>query len=187
MSAETLAHRLDAHRGRLIGYCRQHGGRLLRYETADDLAQGVQLAAVQRAARFELRTEGEFEAWLYTVARGFLANRSAYWSAQKRRSGRLLRITSSPDARLAGDGVVREPALAATGPSTFAARREQIVLATKALSLLLARDQQLVRWYSEDVPLTEQAELLGLGYDALRAAQRRALERFRRSFRLVTE
>ena len=41
-------------------YCLRHGGRLLRFETAEDLAQHVQLAVLERAEGFELRSEGQF-------------------------------------------------------------------------------------------------------------------------------
>jgi RNA polymerase sigma factor (sigma-70 family) len=186
MSDGAFARRLESHHPRLVAWCRRHGGRVLRFETAEDLAQGAQLAAVARAGGFELRTDEELEAWLFRVARGHLADRRAYWSALKRRSGRLLRITAAPGRSGAETGAVAEPPLAATGPVTFADRREQVVLATRALSLLMSRDQRLVRWYAEGVPIAEQAERLGVGYDAARVAQSRALERFRKSFRFVS-
>lgn len=184
MIPADLAPLLEDRRGDLVRYCQKQAGRVLRYETAEDLAQGIHLAALQRAPGLEYRSDDEFAAWLFTVARGYLADRRDYWYALKRRCGNLLRITvgaaSTPDPRAVG-----EPAATDTGPTTFAARREQLVLAVKALSLLMSRDQQLVRWYSEGTPLAEQAEALGISYDAVRVAQGRALDRFRRTFDFV--
>jgi DNA-directed RNA polymerase specialized sigma24 family protein len=73
-----------------------------------------------------------------------------------------------------------------TGPSTFAARREMIALAARALDLLLPRDRDLVRWSSEGVPLEEQADRLGIAYEAVGKARQRAVERFKKTFALVS-
>ena len=72
-----------------------------------------------------------------------------------------------------------------TGPSTFADRREQIVLAMKALSFLSPRDQRYVTAYRDGMSVTELAAQLGVAYDAARVGQTRALERFRKSFALL--
>ena len=58
-------------------------------------------------------------------------------------------------------------------------------LATRALSLLPERDRSLVRWASEGVDLTEQAERLGLGYAAVQRAAHRAVERLRGTLELA--
>ena len=60
-----------------------------------------------------------------------MADRRDHWSALKRRSGALLRYTASV-TRTTDPRAVAEPAAAISGPSTFAARREQLVLATRA-------------------------------------------------------
>ena len=182
----TLAELLASRHETLVRYCLRHAGRLLRFETAEDLAQGVQLAALKRERRFELRSEGEFEAWLFTLARGYLTDRLRYWSRLKRHSGVLLRITSADPGATADPRAVSEPVLDRTGPSTFAARREQVVLAMKALSFLGPRDQQLVTAYRDGLTINEIAEQLSIAYDAARIAQGRALERFRKSFALLT-
>ena len=62
----------------------------------------------------------------------------------------------------------------------------KLSLAVKALSLLPQDDRRLVRWRSEDVPLGEQASHLGLSYAAADSASRRALDRYRKSFRLLS-
>jgi DNA-directed RNA polymerase specialized sigma24 family protein len=81
---------------------------------------------------------------------------------------------------------VPEPAATATGPTTFASRREQLVLATKALDLLLPRDRDLVKWSGEGLSTEEQARRLDLSAEAAGRARRRALDRFRKAFRLVS-
>ncbi len=182
----AFAERLAARHEQLVRYCLRHGGRLLRFETAEDLAQGVQLAALRRAARFELRSEGELDAWLFTLARGHLADRLRHWSRLKRRSGALLRITAADVDATSDPRAVAEPARARTGPATFAARREQVVIAMKALSFLAPRDQRLVIAYRDGDAIADVAERLGLAYDAARIAQSRALGRFRKSFALLT-
>jgi len=180
--AELVAGRHET----LVRYCLRNAGRLLRFETAEDLAQGVQLAALRRAESFEMRSDGELDAWLFTLARGYLADRLRYWSRLKRHSGALLRITSADPGTTADPRAVAEPVVVRTGPSTFASRREQIVIAMKALSFLSPRDQRLVTAYRDGLSIAETAERLGLAYDAARVAQTRALERFRKSFALLT-
>lgn len=166
--------------GELLDFVRRHAGRLLRFETEDDLMQEIHVRALQQGERYRHRGREPFLAWIHTVARSVLADRHAHWTALRRRPAGLLRLT------LGGtEGGAIDPAVSATGPSTFAARRELLSLAVKALSLLPKADRDLVRWRSEDVPLGEQASKLGLSYAALDSASRRALERYRKSFRLL--
>jgi hypothetical protein len=61
-----------------------------------------------------------------------------------------------------------------------------IALAVRALDLLLPRDRDLVRWSADGVPLDEQAERLGVAYEAAGKARQRAIERFRKTFALVS-
>jgi RNA polymerase sigma factor (sigma-70 family) len=167
--------------GELLDFVRRHAGRLLRYETEEDLIQEVHVRALQQGDRYRHRGREPFLAWVHTVARSVLADRHAHWAALRRRPAGLLRLTLGGTETGGLD-----PVLSATGPSTFAARREMLSLAVKALSLLPKADRDLVRWRSEDVPLTEQASQLGLSYAALDSASRRALDRFRKSFRLLS-
>lgn len=176
MKLEAL---LDAHDGELRRFVRAHGGQLLRRESEDDLVQGITLRALERANSFRDQGAAAFRAWIATVARSYLADRANYWQALRRKPGALLRLTSG------GTGGV-DPAATATGPSTFAARREHLKLAVQALAVLPPRDRDLVRWTSEDVPLEEQAKRLGLSYDAAKQARLRALDRFRKAFHLAT-
>jgi len=165
---------------------RREGSALLRFESEEDLVQGIHLRALAMASRFEFRGEASFRAWLLGVARAHLADRRDYWHALKRRSGQVLRLTWSG---LSAGTVTRErlPASTATGPSTFASRREDLALVARALGLLSARDRELVEWQSEEVALTEQARRLGLAEDSARRAGHRALERFKKTWRLLKQ
>ena len=180
----VLGDLLDRHRARLSGLVRGEAKGLLRYETEDDLVQGIVLRALERGSGFEWRGEPSFFAWIRRIGESYIADRRAHWGALKRRSGRVLRFASGDETR--GGSVVGEPAADGTGPSTFAARREMIALAAKALDLLLPRDRDLVRWSSEGVPLEEQADRLGIAYEAVGKARQRAVERFRKTFALVS-
>ena len=175
---------LQAHEEDLVSYLARHAGWILRYETVEDLLQGLHLRMLERGGEFDYRGREAFLKWIYAVARTFLADRSDYWSALKRKSAGLLRLTSGgtpSDPR-----AIREPAGTRTGPSTFASRREQLAQAVRALAVLLPRDRDLVRWSSEDVPLEEQAGRLGITYNALKQARFRALERYRKAYALLS-
>lgn len=179
----TLGELLDRHRGRVAGLVRGEARGLLRWETEDDLVQGIVLRALERGGSFRWRDEPSFLAWIRRIGETYLVDRRAHWGALKRGCGRVLRLAT---AGVSGDGHdPREPAADATGPSTFAARREMIALATRALDLLLPRDRDLVRWSSEGVPLEEQAKRLAIPYETAGKARQRAIERFRKTFALV--
>ncbi len=184
MSAD-LASLLVAHRADLLRFTERHAGGLVRFETAEDLVQGMYARALDRGRDFEVRSEREFLGWMHTLARAYLVDRRAHWAALKRGSGRLARLT----AQAGGSGdphAAAEPASTGTGPSTFASRREHLALAVKAVAVLLPRDRDLVRWHADGVPLSEQAARLGVTYDAVERAALRAIERFRKAYRLVS-
>jgi len=184
-SPEELQERVVDQQTLLHALVRSEAGSLLRFETVDDLVQGVHVRVMERGQTFQDRGEAPFKAWLRQVARSYLADRRIHWSALKRRSGDVLRYTSgvrdTHDPR-----VVSEPAGQSAGPSTFASRREQITLAIRALGLLLPRDRELVEWSSEGLGLTEIAERMNVSYEAAGKARQRAVERFRQTFELVS-
>jgi RNA polymerase sigma factor (sigma-70 family) len=175
---------LERHRSRVAGIVRGEARGLLRFETEEDLVHGVVLRALERGGTFEWRGEPSFFAWLRRISESYIADRRAHWGTLKRRSGRVLRFAGSGET--AGGSAVPEPAADGTGPSTFAARREMIALATRALDLLLPRDRDLVRWSADGVTLEEQAARLGVAYEAVGKARQRAIERFRKTFALVS-
>lgn len=185
--AGALEQLLVQRRAELVGWVQKEARGLLAYESAEDVAQGILLRALGESERFEYRSEAAFGSWLYTLARRYVADRHDYWSAVRRGSGRVLRMTfSGGETGVPRSGVVAPPA-AITGPSTFAARREVLVLAAQAMAALPERDRQLVQWMSEGLSIDEQAESLGASYAATQRAGLRAVERFRKSFHLVSQ
>jgi RNA polymerase sigma factor (sigma-70 family) len=169
----------------LVAYLQREAKGLLARESIDDVVQGVHVRALRQAAQVELRSDGEFFNWLKIVARQHVLDRQKYWGALRRQGGAMLRITASPASSDAG-GAGFEPAGAWTGPATYAMRREMIELAASAVKTLLPRDQELVRYTTDGVPIEEIAKLLGVSYDAAEQARRRAMERFRKSYELLT-
>ena len=193
MSAATaeagrdLSSLLVQYRPELLAFAQREAGvPLLRFESADDLVQGIHQEALGAADRFEWRSEMEFLGWVFTIARRCLSARRAYWFALKRNCGKVLRLTwSGPGASASSYRL--DPADTGTGPSTFAFRRERLVLATQAITLLLPRDRDSGRWTTEGKSIEEQADRLGISHEAATRAQSRALERLRKAYRLVSE
>jgi RNA polymerase sigma factor (sigma-70 family) len=180
-----FATQLDRQRAIVLRFIEKHaGGALLRVESSEDLAQDVCALALRHAERLELRGEPAFRAWLFEIAKNHMADRRDYWSALKRAGAVVLRlgVAESGDASW---HEVRDVAASVTGPSTFAARREQLALAARALSLLLPRDRALVEAVARGVTAREQALELGWKSGAVESARKRALERYRKTFQLV--
>jgi RNA polymerase sigma factor (sigma-70 family) len=179
VTAPALGDLLVRFRGELTGYVHKHAGRLLRHESADDVVQGIHLRVLEQRAAFEYRGDESFLAWIRAVARSHLADRHAYWSALRRRPARLVRLVRTGE--ITGDrSAAAEPAASATGPSTFASRREQVDVAVRALGLLPERDRNLVQWSLDGVDPAEQARRLGVSVEAADRARRRAVERLRK-------
>lgn len=193
MTSPSLESLLVRDRPKLLEFvARQAGAPLLRFESAEDLVQGVHHEALRGADRFEWRGEEEFTGWLRLVAKRYLAGRRDYWFAMKRNGGALLRLSwvaedGNRNASPGGGGSDRRPADTRTGPLTFAFRREQIVLATRAAAMLMPRDRDIVNWCVEGVELDEQAARLGISRKAAEHARDAALERLRKVFRLVSQ
>jgi RNA polymerase sigma factor (sigma-70 family) len=176
---------LSRHRADVLRFVeRRAGGALIRMESAEDLAQDVCARALRHAGRVELRDEPSFRAWLFEIARNHLEDRRDYWSALKRSGSDVLRLGVPDGARHALTDVV-EVAASVTGPSTFAVRREQLAIAAKALALLLPRDRALVEGLANGLTAAEQAAALSASVVTVESARKRALERFRKTFRLV--
>ena len=173
---------LVSQRPRLARMLAREGRALLRYETVDDLVQGVQVRALKARERFAWRGDAEFHAWLAGIARQHVADRLDYWKALRRGSRTVVRLTVSS---VAGDGSVPAPAAAEKGPATRALRREQLLLITRARALLSPRDQELVRLAADGIALEEQACRLGIGHDAAQRASHRAFERLRKIARVL--
>lgn len=171
------------HREELRAHIERQAGGLLRFESAEDLVHGLIANVFDHP--FEARSKDEDRAWLFAAAGNYLAQRWRYWSALKRDTGRLIRTGMQT---WSGSGEAHGlDALAAsqTGVSTFAHRREQLVLATRALALLLPRDRQLVELAAEGLSNEELGERVGLSAAAAAKAKVRAIERLRKTHLLV--
>lgn len=180
---EAVARALAQHYEELARFVsRRAGGALLRQEPSEDLVQGLGAHALAHAGAGE--PPRDVRAWLLGVAENYLHDRRDYWNALKRSGSGLLRAglaeAAAPEVTAA-----LEPAASVTGPSTFAARREQIELLAAAMDLLLPRDRELVRGLGEGLSVEEQAGALGLSYDAALQARLRALARLRGCYQAV--
>lgn len=180
-----FAARVAAQRSDLLRFVeRRAGGALVRMESPEDLAQDILARALRNAGGFEWRDEAGLRAWLFEVARNHLQDRRDYWSTLKRAGSAVLRLNGEFD----GSAALREVgdlAASVTGPSTFASRREQLAVAAKALALLLPRDRELVEGVAHGLSAAQHAARLGLSTAAVESARKRALERLRKTFRLV--
>lgn len=182
----SLAELLEQHRQQAARLVQSEAGIvLLRFESIEDLVQGSYCNALTPSANFEWRSEPEFVAWLFKVIRRHLGDRRDYWFAQKRNRGRLLRLTwgALNDDSAAHFGDI---AASGTGPGTFAERREHLTMVTKAVSLLLPRDRELVRGIAEGLTIREQALRLNLSEAATARARSRALDRLRKVYTLIS-
>ncbi len=163
---------------------REAGVALLRFDTPDDLLQGVRYETIRSAPSLEWRGDAAFAAWLFEIARRHLSARRDYWFARKRNPGAILRLTMTNPS---GDAPLERPGLAdtATGPATFAQRRDLLVRAARATALLLPRDRQIVEWTVDGLSARDIGGILGLSETAADKARQRALERLQQAFELV--
>jgi RNA polymerase sigma factor (sigma-70 family) len=176
---------LQHSRGEIQRYVEKRaGGALIRMESSEDLAQDICARALRHRGTFEWRDEVSFRAWLFEIARNHIEDRRDYWSALKRAGTDLLRM-GAVDSRDASWRELSNIAASVTGPSTFAVRREQLALAAKSLALLLPKDRTLVEGIAAGQSTQDQATQLGLSVPATESARKRALERLRKTFKLV--
>lgn len=177
---------LALHRDALIRFLTKEASGLLRYESEEDLAQGVHLRALGVEEHFAYEGEGQFFSWLWKVARQHVADRYDYWTALKRSAGRLLRVTGgAEESSMAGSGV--EPPASMTGPATFADRRDLLRVAMRALDTLRPRDRRVIELSALGADLKELGLKLDLAYDAAQQARSRAFERFRQAFEVFEQ
>jgi len=175
---------LERHRPALVRYLGRKASGLLKYENAEDLAQGVHLQALENRDRFAYQGEEKFMAWLFRLAVQHVADRHAYWHALKRNACSVLRVAGG-DSVTGSFASAIDPPASITGPFTFAQRREMVGTAMKAVASLPPRDRDLVTWMSEGLSIQEMAGRLAITYAAAERARLRALERFRKAFELL--
>jgi RNA polymerase sigma factor (sigma-70 family) len=175
---------LDRSRASLAQFFSRRAVNLLRYESIEDLVQGACVKALDAAAQFEVRGDEEFHRWVLLVAKQHAADRHRYWTALRRRAGKAVRYAVST-ASQSESQELREFAASQSGPATRAGRREEIDLATKALTALFPRDHAILQSVLDDEPVESLASRLGLGYEAAKKARQRALERLVLTIRVL--
>lgn len=183
-SVPSFTELLETHRAALLRFLEHHGRGLARYESADDLLQGVHLHALRVQERFVYQGEPAAYGWLCALARQHIARRHAHWKALKRQAGPLLRVTYGGARGTAeGSGIV----LAANqrGPATWATLREHVDLAVRALHMLPERDRRLIELLRDGADIDATAAALELTPGAAQRARLRAQERFRKVFELL--
>jgi len=185
MKGNDLERVLTDKRASLLRYLESHAAGLLRFESSQDLYGGLVLELLSKAPPFESRSSAEDSAWLHESARYYMANRRRYWSALKRDTGRLMR-TGMGGATETGSKELADFAASQTGPSTFAFRREQLVILTQALSILPERDRKLVELAAAGASNEEISEQIETSVSAAAKAKARALERLRKAHELAT-
>ncbi len=183
---EGFARFLDRTRDQLGKWVEREARGLLKRESVDDVVAGIHARALSQLEGFELRTDAEGFNWLKTIARQHVLDRQKYFAALRRQGGEMLRITSAslgdtPDAR---PGV--QVAGRMTGQVTYAMRREAIDLAAKAIASLLPRDQEIVRRTVDGASVEDVAKEFRMSYDAAEQARRRAMERFKKAYELLS-
>lgn len=157
---------------------RDAGAALLRFESVEDLAAGMQQEALRSLPALVWQGEEAFRGWLLQIARRHLHGRRDHWFALKRFGAPALRLTLQH-----GTG---SPPAGGMGPRTFAQRREELAAVTKAMDLLPTRDRELITWSAEGLTHQEIAERIGASPEAARKATTRAIERLRKTFAIVT-
>ena len=183
---EGFARFLDRTRDQLGKWVEREARGLLKRESVDDVVAGIHARALSQLEGFELRSDAEGFNWLKTIARQHVLDRQKYFAALRRQGGEMLRITSAslgdtPDAR---PGV--QVAGRMTGQVTYAMRREAIDLAAKAIASLLPRDQEIVRRTVDGASVEDVAKEFRMSYDAAEQARRRAMERFKKAYELLS-
>ncbi|MEM8709316.1 MAG: sigma-70 family RNA polymerase sigma factor [Planctomycetota bacterium] len=181
MVNRELRNRLAREETALRVYIRRRAGSAAHFEEIDDLAQSVMLRALDNVEGESFQDDEHMRAWLFTIASNYLSDRREHWRTLKRGSAKVARLTLSGAS---GEGVPI-PKAPESGPQTRASRRELIVLTSRALAALPERDQTLIRWRSEGLPIEKQAEHLGVTYEAAQRAGHRAFDRFRKVFELA--
>jgi DNA-directed RNA polymerase specialized sigma24 family protein len=171
---------LERHREAVLAFLRREGAGLRRYESEEDLFQGLHLHLLEMRYRFEYRNHAATLAWLQVVARHFLAKRFEHWKASCRRCTGVLRL---PAAGPTPTGPVPcvVPSAAGPGPVTQAQNREDFAHALGALASLSERDRRIVALVAGGASIAEIAAALCISLAAASKARGRALDRYQRA------
>lgn len=179
MTPTDLAARIAEATPLLIEVARRDAGAaLLRFESVEDLAAGMQQEALRSLPTLVWQGEEAFRGWLLQIARRHIHGRRDHWFALKRFGAPALRLTLQY-----GTGA---PPAEGMGPRTFAQRREELAAVTKAIALLPPRDRELITWTADGLSHQEIASRIGGTPEAARKATTRAIERLRTTYAIVT-
>ncbi|HGY91590.1 MAG TPA: hypothetical protein ENK43_10510 [Planctomycetes bacterium] len=178
---DSIGARLEGETDLLMAVVRAEAADLFRFEQPEDLVQHIKLRVIEGGATFVDRGDMAFRGWLRTIARRTIADRRDHWMALKRNSGPILSLSFGQSS----SGSERPMPDDETGPATWAARRETLVLAMKALSLLPEKDRALILAKVAGEGQAECRSRFGLSEEAMRKACMRAEERLRKTFRIL--
>ena len=133
----SLGELLIRHRPHLLRLVQRKARGLLRYETADDLVQGIHLGALESSRHFEYQGEPAFVSWLNTIAERQLLMAVRYHSARKRDISRERFAGTSPS----------HPA-DQPSPSAAAVQGEMTALIRNAVLRLPTLERRVVEMHS---------------------------------------
>jgi RNA polymerase sigma factor (sigma-70 family) len=177
--------RIEDHRDMLTGYLARHAGPpLLRFDTVDDLVQGTILEALGSASDFQLRTQEEWRAWLFTLARRHVMRRREYWFSLKRDSRAVVKLTLTGSRGSQAELSIPDPS---SGPVTRADRSELQLRITKAMAMLLPRDREIVRLSAEGSTTEDLSQHLEITKESASQARLRAFGRLKKAYQVLEQ
>jgi RNA polymerase sigma-70 factor (ECF subfamily) len=153
---------------------------LLRSELArvvdpSDIVQETFMQAVHDLGRFRGRTEGEWVAWLRTIAAGHVSKAIRFHRAAKRNPARQISVTET------------YPAASTSDPAKRIVDQERAARLTVAIEALPdAMREVIVRRTLEREPFEQMAHSLGRSTGAVRVLWTRAIRRLRDSLESET-
>ena len=176
----------ERYRSYLTVLARMQIGRRLQGKTdAADLVQETFLEAHRHFDRFYGKTEAELLGWLRGILGGQLAHLVRRYLGTKQRDVRLEREIAD-DLDRSSHALVRELVARGSSPSQQAARREHAVLLADALEKLPDdyRDVLVLR-HLEGLAFPDVSRRMGRSLDSVEKLWVRALDRLRRSLKVV--
>jgi len=185
-SNDDLIKLLIQHRDQLERAVVKKAAGLLRFESANDLVQGIHLHALRVEEKFQYNNDQAFRGWLMKLAEQHIADRYRYWNAKKRKAECVIALSGIGSCNNDSSEKL-DPPSPNTGPFTFAAREDEVELAMEALGILKDRDQKFVHWMSEGLSTAEVALKLGITEGTAERGRQRALERFRKAFTVLLQ
>jgi RNA polymerase sigma-70 factor, ECF subfamily len=146
------------------------GAPLRAKESSSDLVQSVCREILTHRERFQHPTDGAFKHWLFITAERKIANRLAYWGAQKR--------AAAEEAPEAGADALFDCYKSVSTPSRHLARAEEIGRVEAAFDQLAPEHREVVALaHFVGLSRAEIGEQMGKTEEAVRALLFRAMAR----------